>query len=388
VSIRDGRRRGTRERIQEVEQRHPERLQVALNALATTVLFDDGGDTPRALGVRYLRGARLYAAAPPDPEAPDTGVPETQDARCRREVILCAGAFNTPQLLMLSGIGPRAELDRHGIPVRLDRPGVGANLQDRYEVGVVVRMKQSFTLLDGAQYGTPGPGEQPDPLYRAWLEGGGPYATNGAVLSVMRRSDRWRREPDLFCFALIGGFRGYYPGYARDAVEWPCLTWAILKAHTENRGGRVTLRSDDPRARPHVNFHYFDEGSGDWTRDLSAVVEGIRFCRRLNAEYADLIEQELVPGPEVETQEQLEQFVRDRAWGHHASCSCRIGRSDDPDAVVDNAFRVIGTEGLRIVDASVFPRVPGFFIVTPIYMIAEKASDMILADAPDPGAAA
>jgi len=130
-----------------------------------------------------------------------------------------------------------------------------------------------------------------------------------------------------------------------------------------------------------INFHYFDEGTGDAQADLEAVVEGIRFCRDLNRAYGDLIAEELVPGPGVDTDDEIARFVRDNAWGHHASCSCPIGALDDPNAVVDRRFRVIGTEGLRIVDASVFPRIPGFFIALPIYMISEKAADVMIAEA-------
>jgi choline dehydrogenase len=296
-------------------------------------------------------------------------------------VIVSAGAFNTPQLLMLSGIGPRDELARHGIPVRIDRLGVGKNLQDRYEVGVVSRMKKPFALLEGARYRAPAPGEAPGPLYERWLDGKGPYATNGAVVSVTRRSDSSRLDPDLFCFGVVGGFRGYYPGYSQDAVDLPCFTWAILKGHTENRAGEVTLASSDPREPPRINFRYFDEGDGDYRRDLEAVVEGVRFCRALNEHCSDVIAEEILPGASVKSEEEIAQFVKDRAWGHHASCTCPIGRPEDPRAVVDSQFRVIGTQNLRIVDASVFPRIPGLFIVTPIYMIAEKAAEEIIAAA-------
>jgi len=103
--------------------------------------------------------------------------------------------------------------------------------------------------------------------------------------------------------------------------------------------------------------------------DIAVLVQG------------DLIAEELVPGPGVDTDDEIARFVRDNAWGHHASCSCPIGALDDPNAVVDRRFRVIGTEGLRIVDASVFPRIPGFFIALPIYMISEKAADVMIAEA-------
>ena len=109
------------------------------------------------------------------------------------------------------------------------------------------------------------------------------------------------------------------------------------------------------------------------------MVDGIEFVRAINSRMPDVFEEE--EAPDQEGRKDLAQFVKDNAWGHHASCTCKIGRKDDPMAVVDGNFRVYGTEGLRVVDASVFPRIPGFFIVTSVYMIAEKAADVILADA-------
>jgi choline dehydrogenase len=159
------------------------------------------------------------------------------------------------------------------------------------------------------------------------------------------------------------------------------FTWAILKAHTFNRAGSVLLRSADPRDPPDIRFRYFDEGDDTAGEDLDAVVTGIGVARSIMAGLADDVAEEIAPGAEVETQDELRTFVRDNAWGHHASCTCAIGPADDPRAVVGSDFRVHGTRGLRVVDASVFPRIPGFFIVTAIYMAAEKASAAILADA-------
>jgi choline dehydrogenase len=154
----------------------------------------------------------------------------------------------------------------------------------------------------------------------------------------------------------------------------------VLKAHTRNTAGTVRLRSADPRDRPEINFRYFDEGNDAAGADLAAVVDGVQFVRRIS-KHNGAIKEEAIPGPAVQTPDQIAQFVKDNAWGHHASCSNPMGKADDPAAVVDSNFRVIGVKGLRVVDASVFPRIPGFFIVTPTYMIAEKASDAILADA-------
>jgi choline dehydrogenase-like flavoprotein len=155
----------------------------------------------------------------------------------------------------------------------------------------------------------------------------------------------------------------------------------VLKGHTNNRGGTVTITSPDPRARPSINFRYFEEGTDAGAEDLDAAVSGIRLVRRMSEGMKpDLIAREELPGEAVTTDADLKQYVRDHAWGHHASCSCPIG---DParGGVVSGSFKVHGTTRLRIVDASVFPRIPGMFIASAIYMIAEKAADAIVRDA-------
>ncbi len=207
------------------------------------------------------------------------------------------------------------------------------------------------------------------------------YTSNGALLAAILKSRLERPLPDLFCFALLGLFGGYFPGYSSLAVTKPnYLTWAILKAHTENRAGEVVLRSADPRDTPLIDFNYFEEGSDAAGEDLDSVVAGIRFVRRLTAKLKaeGAIAEEEQPGDARQTDEELKDYVRTNAWGHHASCSCAIGPRD-AGGVLGSDFRVHGTEGLRVVDASVFPRIPGFFIVSAVYMAAEKAADVILA---------
>ena len=370
-------RNSTREFLLDVAGRYPGRLKIELDALATKVLFDRHN---RAVGVAYLKGERLYRAA----FNPNPGEGTALEARAAREVILSGGAFNTPQLLMLSGIGPKAQLKKHGIEVRVDLPGVGTNLQDRYEVGVVSRLKHDWAILKDVTFTTN------DDQWRKWKRWGrGTYTTNGAALAIIKRSLAERPLPDLFIFALIGKFKGYFPGYSKlIADSHNHLTWCILKAHTENRAGTVELRSDSPRDMPAVNFHYFDEGTEKDAQgvdvkgnDCASVVEGIKFVRTLTADAQDVIAEEELPKADKQTDEQLGQFVKDNAWGHHASCTCPIGPASDPMAVLDSNFRVYGTNSLRVVDASVFPRIPGFFIVSCVYMIAEKASDAILAAA-------
>jgi choline dehydrogenase-like flavoprotein len=370
LATKNHQRMGARERLLDVQQAHPGKLHIELDALVTRVLFDDNN---RATGVEYLKGARLYRAhCQPHGESTDK-----RQAQARKEVILAGGAFNTPQLLMLSGIGPQDELKKHGIEVRHNLPGVGQNLQDRYEVGVVNRMNfDHWEVLKGAKYA------KGDPQYKEWDEKrSGVYTSNGAVLAVIKRSMPQRPLPDLFCFALLGLFKGYFPSYSKLLAEHlNYLTWAILKAHTNNTAGSVTLRSSDPRDKPHINFRYFDEGNDASGEDLESVVQGVKFIRSLTQPLKDkgLIAAEELPGDSVQTDEEIRDFIRNQAWGHHASCTCPIGADDDPMAVLDSQFRVRGVTGLRVVDASVFPRIPGFFIVTAIYTAAEKAADVIL----------
>ena len=361
LATRNHQRNGTRERVLEAQAKHG--LRIETDALATKILFEGN----RAIGVEYLKGARLYRAC----AAPsgDPGVPA--QIHVSREVILSGGAFNTPQLLMLSGIGPADHLRDRQIGVRLDLP-VGKNLQDRYEVGVVNRMNfDVWKVLEGAKFA------KGDPQYQQWAnQRQGVYTTNGAVLAVIKRSIATQPLPDLFCFALLGVFKGYFPGYsALFPQHLNYLTWAILKAHTLNRAGEVTLRTNDPRDPPAVNFHYFEEGTDTNGDDLNAVVDGIKFVRTMTAELKkqQLIAEEELPGDQVQTDDDLKQFVRNNAWGHHASCTCPIG------TVLSSDFKVLGAQGLRVVDASVFPRIPGFFIVSAVYMIGEKAAAVILA---------
>jgi choline dehydrogenase len=366
LSTRRGRRRGARERVLSAVRDHG--LSVEFDALATRVLLDDD---KRAIGVEYLKGQNLYRASPIATE--EAGVSRRIGAA--REVILAGGAFNTPQLLMLSGIGPPDQLTELGIRVEVPLEGVGRNLQDRYEVGLVHKASSPWSCLRDARFAVD------DPVYRDWLAGRGMYISNGAAVAFALRSIPGRRaNPDLFVMALLTRFSGYFSGYSdKIRKSRDDLTFALLKAHTNNRGGTVTLKSSDPRDPPRVDFHYFEEGTDLDGDDLAAVIEGIRRIRRISKKLqsSNLILAEEVPGVKLQDDQQLRQFVREHAWGHHASCTCAIGPRN-AGGVLTSDFRVHRTTGLRVVDASVFPRIPGFFIACAVYMIGEKAADSIL----------
>lgn len=367
----DHARIGSRERLLEVARRFPDKLRIELDALASRVLFDGHH---RAVGVEYLKGKNLYRAH----AAPVSDQGERRQARASREVILCGGAFNTPQLLKLSGIGAREELERHRLTVKVDLPGVGTNLQDRYEVSVVYRMRDEWDFMQAAEF------RKGDACFRQWNESRqGVYAGNGGMFAVIKKSRQERIVPDLFCLGLLARFEGYFPGYSKlISGHRDYLSWIILKGRTANHAGTVTLQSADPRDPPRVNFRYFDEGSDGGEQDLDAVVDGVKFVRRISADLVKrgLIAGEHLPGGRVQSDDELREFVRDNAWGHHASCSCPIGPKEK-GGVLSSDFRVHGTLGLRVVDASVFPRIPGFFIASAVYMIGEKAAEVILADA-------
>ncbi len=371
IATRRHARNGTRERVLAVMKKYPDRLVLETDALVTRVLLDEN---KRAYGVEYLKGANLYRASKKD----GAGAGEPRTAEASREVILAGGAFNTPQLLMLSGIGPADHLQDPDIdvPVKVPLAGVGENLQDRYEIGVVNRMNfKEWRILRGAQFNSK------DRQYKQWKwTRTGVYKTNGVVSAVFLKSpypDDPEKLPDIFCFALLGPFAGYEPDYsARFAKERNYLTWAVLKAHTNNCKGTVRLRSKDPRDTPAINFCYFDEGNDATGDDLKSTVWAVEEVRKLTRKLIDdktMVEE--LPG-----NLDVEEYVKTHAWGHHACGTCKIGPEEN-GGVVNGDFEVHGTRGLRIVDASVFPKIPGFFIVSSIYTIAEKAADVIHAAA-------
>ncbi|GJC80388.1 choline dehydrogenase, mitochondrial [Colletotrichum liriopes] len=360
-------------------------LDIKLDTLVTKIRFDANDDKPRAVGVDFLEGSSLYRADPRSGSASPTG---SGSVDAKREVIISAGAFNTPQLLKLSGIGPKAELESFDVPVLVDLPGVGTNMQDRYEATVIGKTNSDFVITSKCTFLE----TSPDPCLEQYQKGlepisKGVYATNGIAIAIVLKSSVAEDEPDLFISGAPAKFKGYFPGYASDSLadaqHW---AWIILKAHSRNNAGTVTLKSTDPRDMPLIDFNYYDTGvnsGGEGDKDLQATYEGFQFTRRAFDSLIPLDGSfpEMWPGTNVTSEEDAKQFLKDETWGHHASCTCPIGSDDDPMAVLDSNFKVRGTEGLRVVDASIFPKIPGFYIALPLYIVSEKASDVIIQEA-------
>lgn len=383
LSSSHGQRVGAREFIVAVRdaknpdgsKRYP--LDVRTHCHVTKVIVDEAGREPRATGVEFLDGAYLYRASPRSRTAAQ-GIPGS--ATASREVIVAGGTYNSPQILKLSGIGPADELTRLGIRVVKDLPGVGANLQDHYEVAVQGRLPANLPTFRGCTFG---PAAADDPCLRKWehplplIGSRGPYASNGLPVSMLFKSSV-ASEYDTFVFGGPVDFRGYYPGYSVDiTARKDVFTWAILKSHPRNRAGSVTLQSADPLDVPRITYNFFDTGSGDAAADVRALREGVGLAR--SAFRRQLIPvAEVLPGAAIQSDQEIDAYVRDTAWGHHASSTCPIGPDDDPMAVLDSSFRVRGVTGLRVVDASVFPRIPGTFTAVSTYMVGEKAADVIL----------
>ncbi|KAL2133520.1 hypothetical protein VTI74DRAFT_2206 [Chaetomium olivicolor] len=386
ISTNDGHRTGAREFVVSVRdarnkdgsKKYP--LDVRLNCHVTRVVFDSFATPPRATGVEFLDGAHLYRASPMSRSAP-RGIPGS--ATASREVIISGGAYNSPQILKLSGIGPAEELGRFNIPVIANLPGVGTNLQDHYETSVTAKVPKDWPALRGCSFQF---NSTPDACLDKWqhpvLGDRGTYASNGLSVAMLYKSSASADNAfDIFVFGGPVNFMGYWPGYAYHAsAEHDWWSWAILKAHPRNTAGSVTLRSADPLDPPEIQYNYFDTGSGDYKKDLQAIAEAVELARRA-LRRQPVRTNEVLPGVEYNTQEEVERYIKDGAWGHHASSTCPIGADGDPMAVLDSKFRVRKVSGLRVVDASVYPRIPGTFTAVSTFMVAEKAADDILAEA-------
>ncbi|MBL4813467.1 MAG: choline dehydrogenase [Rhodobacteraceae bacterium] len=319
-----------------------------IRAFARKVVIEDG----RAVGVEVERGGKI------------------ETIRARREVILAASSINSPKLLMLSGIGPAAELAKHGLDVLADRPGVGANLQDHLEVYFQIAAAKPITLykhwnlvskaLIGAQ----------------WLfTKRGLGASNQFESAAFIRSRAGIEYPDIQYHFLPIAVR--YDGKA--AAEGHGYQAHVGPMRSASRGA-ITLKSADPKDAPLIKFNYMSDPQ-DWV-DFRAC---IRLTREIFSQpaFEPFMRHEIQPGADVQSDEAIDGFIREHAESAYHPCgTARMGRADDPGAVVDPQLRVIGVDGLRLADSSVFPRIPNGNLNGPSLMVGEKAADHILGRAP------
>jgi choline dehydrogenase len=377
LATKNGRRNGSREVILDtVAEGYP--LTVVTGAFVTRVLF--AGDGVTARGVEYVAAPRVYGASLAREPAPDARV----EVVASDEIVLSAGTFNTPQLLMLSGVGRGSALEKLAIDLHVELPGVGENLQDRYEAPVVTELMEPLDIVAPCRLGEDA---ERDPCLRDWEEGRGVYRTPGFLASLLVRSTPEVPLADLQIFAVPTDARGYYPGYSADSARAKNrFSWLLLEAHTRNRDGFVRLAGASPFDRPEIRFRSYDEKNLLSDPDLRALVEGVKMVRKIEVEMRRLVPrdpvEEILPGADRQSDDELATWISRESWGHHACCTSKMGTVDDPTAVVDSRFRVIGAAHLRVVDASVFPEIPGTFIALPTFMIAEKAADVILEDNP------
>ncbi|MFN3576975.1 MAG: choline dehydrogenase, partial [Tabrizicola sp.] len=295
-----------------------------------------------------------------------------QVIRAGREVIVAASSINSPKLLMLSGIGPAAHLKEHGIEVIADRPGVGANLQDHLEIYMQFAASQPITLYKYWNlWGKAWVGAQ-------WLfSRKGPGASNQFEACAFIRSRAGVEYPDIQYHFLPIAVR--YDGKA--VAEGHGFQAHVGPMRSKSRGS-VTLRSGNPTDAPVIRFNYMSHPE-DW--------EDFRTCIRLTREifgqeaFKPYLKAELQPGPKVQTDTELDDFLREHVESAYHPCgTCRMGRASDPMAVVDPECRVIGVEGLRVADSSIFPQVTNGNLNGPSIMTGEKAADHILGRAPLP----
>lgn len=324
-------------------------LHVETDAQALKVLFDD----TQAAGVRYVQHGRVH------------------DVRARREVILAAGALQSPQLLQVSGVGPAALLGRHGIPVVADRAGVGENLQDHLQIRLIYEVTKPITTNDELHSWV---GRAKMGLQWALFRGG-PLA-----IGINQGGMFCRALPDE---AATPDIQFHFSTLSADSAggsvhPFPGCTYSICQLRPESRG-TVRIRTDDARDAPSIQPNYLDT-----ERDRRTTVAGVRFARRVAATepMAPLMKREVRPGADAQTDDELLEFCRE--YGQtifHPSGTAKMGVASDPLAVVDERLRVYGTRGLRVVDCSIMPTLVSGNTNVPIVMVAEKASDMILDDA-------
>ena len=321
-----------------------------VRGFARRVVIEDG----RAVGVEIQRGTAV------------------QVIRAGREVILAASSINTPKLLMLSGIGPGAHLAEHGVKVIADRAGVGANLQDHLEVYIQYAASQPVTLYKYWNiFGKAYVGAQ-------WLlTGTGLGASNQFEACAFIRSAAGIDYPDIQYHFLPIAVR--YDGRAVAAGHG--FQAHVGPMRSKSRGS-VTLRSANPADAPVIRFNYMSNPE-DWAEFRTCV----RLTREVfgQAAFAPYVKSELQPGQAVASDDQIDAFIRDHAESAYHPCgTARMGRASDPLAVVDPECRVIGVDGLRVADSSIFPQVTNGNLNAPSIMVGEKAADHILGRAPLP----
>ena len=282
-------------------------------------------------------------------------------ARAGREVILAAGAIGTPQLLMLSGIGGNDALREAGVKQRVDLPGVGENLQDHPFLTLCWESTVPDDLADA---------EKPAALVKWLFNRRGPLTSNIGEGMAYIRTRAGLPAPDVeLVFAPA-----YYHDHGFDERDGHAFTSGPVLLTPKARGS-IRLRPSDPEGKPRIVGNHLSE-----SEDVAALVAGVRKAREVvgTAPLADAAGAELVPGPAVESDAEIEDFIRREVeLLYHPSGTCRMGAADDPDAVVDPQLRVRGVEGLRIADASVMPLIPGGHIHLPVMMIGERAADLI-----------
>jgi choline dehydrogenase len=327
-------------------------LTVQTNAHVSRVIFEGR----RAVGVSYRHKGR------------------TVEVRARREVILSGGAINSPQLLQLSGVGPGAVLQRLGIDVVQVNPNVGQHLRDHLGADAVYRLnvpslnQELGPLLGKLKVGLQYVLQRKGPLSMSLNQGGG-------FVRLMEGATR----PDVqLYFTPVSYHRapaGVRPLMSPDTYPGMLLGFSPCKPTST---GYLQIRSPDPFAAPEMHSNYLDTNY-----DKAVMLSGMRLMRDLakTPAFAPLIEEEMYPGPQVTDDAQMAEFIRQKCWTVFHQCgTCRMG--SDPDAaVVDARLRVHGVDGLRVVDASVFPTITSGNTNAPVIMVGEKASDMILADA-------
>lgn len=321
-----------------------------LRAFARRVVIEDG----RATGVEVTRKGR------------------TEVIGAEAEVILAASAINSPKLLMLSGIGPAAHLAEHGIAVVADRPGVGGNLQDHLELYIQMAAKLPVSLY-----------KYWNMVGKAWvglqwlLARRGPGASNQFESAGFIRSRAGVDYPDIQYHFLPLAVR--YDG--KVAAEGHGFQAHVGPMRSVSRG-RVSLRNADPAEAPKILFNYMSDES-DW-RDFR---KAIRLTREIFAQdaFKPYVRHEIQPGAAVQSDAALDEFIREHVESAYHPCgTCRMGRADDRNTVVDSDARVIGVTGLRVADSSVFPRITNGNLNAPSIMVGEKVSDHILGRDPLP----